>query len=122
MQQSPIQYRDYSIKFVFRKTTLKQGAQGGYAFAVCDGSNTVLGIGVKVFTFVEEDITEKIQQQLFELGRKQICAMIDSGEFESGRYYCYEWLVNDPQHSIQEIDCRDQRWGTVLPSLEHECE
>jgi len=120
IEQSPINYRGYTIKFVSMKATT-QSAQGGCAFVVCHNAGALFGLGVKAFTFVAEDITEEIQHQLFEIGLAQVMALLDKGTYIENHYYCYEWVANNPQAPLKEIDCRDPRWGMIPPVLDLEC-
>ncbi len=119
-EYSILNYREYIIKYVYRKTTNAHGAQGGCAFVVCHGQDTAFGVGVKVFTFVEEDITEEVQQNLFEIGKRKVFEMIDRSEFVKGKYYCYEWKVENQQSLLDKLDCNTPRWG-MIPLIEHEC-
>ena len=123
MELSPIIYKGYTIKPkpIESKTTI-YGAQGGFAFFVCHNAHAVFGLGVKVFTFVEEDITEDIEKALLQLGEEKVRSLIDKNEFKEGIYCCYEWTPNNPLIHLREVDCNDEKWGMVMPSLmDYEC-
>ena len=121
IEQSPINYRGYTIKFVFTKTTTAHSAQGGCAFVVCHSTGALFGLGVKAFRLVEKEITEEIQRHLFEIGLAQVMALIDQGTYIKNHYYCYEWVADNPQAPFKEIDCHDPRWGMAPPVLDLEC-
>jgi len=120
---SPIIHEGYIIKpITIESKTTKHGAQSGFAFVVCHNEHAVFGLGLKVFSFVEEDITEDVKKVLFQLGEEKVCSLIDKNEFEEGKYYRYEWTPNNPLIHLSEVNNNDEKWGMTMPSLmDYEC-
>lgn len=79
-------------------------------------------MGVKIFTFVENDITEDIKKTLLQLGEDKVRSVIDKNEFEEGKYYRYEWTPNNPLSHLREVNNNDERWSIAMPSqMDWEC-
>jgi hypothetical protein len=120
---SPIEYKGYRVKPIEipRKLSNSQNVQGGYAFVVCQGVRAVFGLVVKRYYFVEEDITENDNHELFKLGKEKIFALIDKDEFDEGGYHCYEWAPDNSPSQLKKVDCRSRGWTSAPFDLDYEC-
>ena len=107
-----VQYKEYTIKYIYSERSNPE--QGGFAFVVCLNGKAIFHLGVKVFMFITEDITDDIKNTLYELGFEKIKVLIDDGEHE--KYNCYQWTPNTPLISVKKDVCYKNKKWNLLPS------
>lgn len=112
-------YKEYMIKYIYSERSTPE--HGGFAFVVCLDGKAIFYLGVKVFVFTIEDITDDIKNTLYELGFEKTKALIDSGKYE--KYNCYAWAPNNPLLALKKYDCGNvKKWKLLLsPSLDSMC-